>query len=131
MDLLKNPPEEWGQFESSGNYVNPSVNFIDNGTQFIVEVMAPGMSMRDFKVTVKNGKLSIEGFQNADQPANKHYIKQEFPHESIQFRRYFDLDPDINTNNFKKYYSRGILKVIFEKLQTSTKQTSYDLIKSN
>ena len=132
MDLLKKPPQNWGQFESPGDLVNPSVNFIDNGQKFIVEVMAPGMSIHDFRVTADNGKLWIEGLHNGNRNREKQYVKREFPHEFIRFRRYFDLDEDINPHNFKQYYSRGILKLIFEKRKYVTGERSkYDLIKAN
>lgn len=115
MSLLVNPPHEWGHFERSGEMVRPSVNVIDHGDKLVIEVMAPGMSFQDFGISIENNRLWIEGYHKDRNRKSKNYLQQEFPHDSIQFRRYFELDENVETENYQTSYQSGILKIVFDK----------------
>lgn len=120
MSLLVNPPKQWGHFESSGNLVKPAINMIDTGNSFIVEVMAPGMHLRDFKITVENNRLGIEGFHQDRNGKPKKDLQREFPHEKVHFQRFIELGDDIPASDFKTTYKQGILKIHFAKQKASS-----------
>lgn len=131
MSLLVNPPQEWGHFESPGDQVRPNVNMIDNGDEFIIEVMAPGMRHQDFGISIRNNRLWIEGYHNDHHIKNKKFVQREFPHELIQFRRSFELDEDIDTNHYTTSYKQGIFKIVFGRQAQNPQSKNYNRFKSN
>ncbi len=115
MDLLKNQPQNLDHYQNSNHNLEPSINAYDNGSCFIVEILAPGMNPEDFDVSVKDGVLSINASHKDQDAIEKQYLKEEFPHQLVKISRYYPLPQAVDKHEFKRFYDRGILKIIFNK----------------
>lgn len=92
----------------------PSVNVIENDTNFIIDVASPGFSKSDFNIELNGDKLEIsaESTHENDED-NVNYKKREFSYSS--FKRTFTLPNYVATSKIKADYEDGILKVSIPK----------------
>src|SRR3990170_9091786 len=57
----------------------PSVNIIENPSDFKVELAAPGMDRKDFKIEIDNNSLTISGEKKEERKEDKeNYRRREF-----------------------------------------------------
>ncbi len=85
----------WGSnFANSGNSV-PSVNIKETPDSFEVELAAPGMEKKDFKVELDGNTLSIssERENQHEERQEENYTRKEFSYQS--FYRTFHLPKDV------------------------------------
>ncbi|MBI1766975.1 MAG: Hsp20/alpha crystallin family protein [Bacteroidetes bacterium] len=88
----------------------PAVNVKENETNFEIEVAAPGLSKKDFRVTAENRMLSISSEkQEEKEEKEKDYTRREFSYSS--FNRSFTLPENVNEDDIKANYEDGILKL--------------------
>lgn len=88
----------------------PSVNIIENGKEFKIELSAPGLKKEDFKIDIDNSTLTIRAEKEVEQKEEKeHYTKREFSYSS--FSRSFLLPDTVNKDQVKANYEDGLLKI--------------------
>ncbi len=99
----------------------PAVNIKENDKNFEVEVAAPGMNKKDFKVEVENNVLTISAETKEEKEEKKeNYSRKEFSYES--FERSFTLPQDIvDADKIKAKYDNGILKIEIPKKEEKAK----------
>ncbi len=100
---------------STTNTTLPSVNIKENEDYFEVEVAAPGMDKKDFKVEVDQGKLSISSEKQIENEQNESgsYTRREFSYQS--FCRSFSLPNSVDSDKIAAKYENGILNVMIPK----------------
>ncbi len=93
----------------------PSVNIMDTENSFEIEVAAPGMSKKDFKVELNNNILTISTEnENSKEDKNENYTRKEFSYQS--FLRSFRLPENkVDGNMINAKYKNGILLVSLPK----------------
>lgn len=92
----------------------PAVNINQTKQAFEIEVAAPGMRKKDFKVEVKNGDLIISaGAKTEKEEKKEDYAHREFSYNS--FCRSFHLPDNVNSDKIKANYTDGILKITVPK----------------
>ena len=93
---------------------SPSVNVIENGDSYRIELAAPGLEKSDFKVNVEDGylKISVEREQKDETTGNK-YTRREFNYAS--FKRSFQLPDTVDTDSIGASYNDGILVIALPK----------------
>ena len=111
-----------GEFLENPNFNNlasdltlPSVNIIETENLFEIEVAAPGMAKKDFKVELDNNILTISS-ENEDskEDENQNYTRKEFSYQS--FLRSFRLPENkVDGNKINAKYKNGILFVSLPK----------------
>lgn len=100
---------DWPVTRSAQKQSVPAVNIHETDKDFIVEMAAPGMERKDFKVELDNGWLKI----SADKSVNKNeeekeYSRKEFGYYS--FQRSFQLpDNMVVQDKISAKYKDGIL----------------------
>lgn len=88
----------------------PAVNVKETDKNFEIEVAAPGMSKKDFKITAENGILNISSEKKEEkEQKEKDYTRKEFSYSS--FSRSFTLPENTNEEDIKANYQDGILKL--------------------
>jgi HSP20 family protein len=88
----------------------PAVNVKETDKNFKIEVAAPGLSKKDFKITVDNGVLTISSEkQEEKEQKEKDYTRKEFSYSS--FSRSFTLPENVNEDDVKANYEDGLLKL--------------------
>lgn len=68
----------------------PAVNVKETEKAFEIEVAAPGLSKKDFKITAENGVLNISSEKEKKEQEENGYTRREFSYSS--FSRSFFCD---------------------------------------
>jgi HSP20 family protein len=99
----------------------PSVNITENEKDFTIELAAPGLEKKDFKVEVENGVLTIssekEKEEKEEKEEKKNYRRREYSYQS--FSRSFDLPENSLPDKIEAYYENGILRLILPKKEVT------------
>ena len=97
-------------FDSSVNKTIPEVNVLENNDAFMIEIAAPGLEKKDFKIDLNNNVLTISSEKEAKQVDEKEkYIRREFSYSS--FQRSFSLPDSVNQDKIKANHKDGILSI--------------------
>jgi HSP20 family protein len=107
---------DWSNLNfSDTNTTLPAVNIKESKDDFTIEVAAPGMSKKDFKINVENEHLVITS-ERKDEKMEKdgEYSRREFSYQS--FQRSFHLPNNlVDGENIAARYNDGILTVVVPK----------------
>ncbi len=126
MKLLKNPlfpslltdrwiPEFFENekfFDSDWmkNVTVPSVNIRETEKEFFVEMAAPGLNKKDFKIAVENGMLTISAEKKLEkEEKEKEFTRKEYSYSN--FSRSFMIPENVNEEKIEAHYEDGILKL--------------------
>ncbi len=94
----------------------PAVNIKETLEAFQVEMAAPGMNKKDFKVKLEGNRLIIRSEKN-NQTVEKEdgkYTCKEFSYQS--FQRTFDLPKEaVDADKIKAKYEDGVLHLLIPK----------------
>ncbi|HEV7231000.1 MAG TPA: Hsp20/alpha crystallin family protein [Bacteroidia bacterium] len=92
----------------------PSVNIIENHKDFKIELAAPGLEKKDFKVEVEGKVLTVSSEKKEEkEEKDKNYTRREFSYSS--FSRSFMLPENLLTDKIDAKYEGGILKLSLPK----------------
>ncbi len=112
---------------SNTNTTIPAINVKETADHYEVEVAAPGMSKKDFKVQLEGNVLTISSEKNVNneqqesEKDNTRYSLREFSYES--FTRTFTLQKDVvDTDNIAARYEDGVLHLSIPKKETAKQQ---------
>lgn len=113
----------WG----NGNYSStsttmPSINIRETADNYEVEVAAPGMDKKDFKITLDGNLLTISSLkQQSSEETDDRYTRKEFSYQS--FQRSFELPKDVvDQDNINARYENGLLHLSIPKKEEAKKQ---------
>lgn len=92
----------------------PAVNIKENDKNFEVSMAAPGLSRKDFNVSVENGVLTISSEKKEEKESKeKDFTRQEYSYSS--FSRSFTLPESAKDDDVDAKYEDGVLKVTIGK----------------
>lgn len=94
----------------------PAVNIRETADSFEVEMAAPGMSKKDFKIELDNNLLSIhsEKKQEDESKEGGRFTKKEFSYQS--FQRSFTLPKEVvDDDKIQATYDNGVLRLTIPK----------------
>ncbi len=108
---------DWGNSNfSETNTTIPAVNIKDTPENYEVEVAAPGMTKKDFKVELDGNSLTISSERTGQKEENEggRYARKEFSYQS--FRRTFTLQKDVvDIEKIQAKYENGLLHLVIPK----------------
>ncbi len=110
--FFNNELMDWNMSNFSGpNSTLPAVNVHETDDDYILEVAAPGMSKKDFKINYQNNTLTISSEkQEEKEDKNNNYSRKEFSYQS--FQRSFTVPGNvIDSEKISATYADGILNV--------------------
>jgi HSP20 family protein len=97
-------------FGSDFTLSSPSVNVIEDGNFYRIEVAAPGLEKGDFEVNIENGFLNISAEHKQEEEVKEgKYMRREFNYTS--FKRSFELPDTVKADKVEAKYENGILKI--------------------
>jgi HSP20 family protein len=101
---------------SSTNTTIPLVNIKEDNENFEVEMAAPGMDKKDFKVELDGNVLTITSekeIQNEEKDGER-YSRREFSYQS--FQRSFQLPKEVvDAEKIEAKYENGVLRLVIPK----------------
>jgi HSP20 family protein len=109
---------DWGLSNySDTNTSIPKVNVKETKDNFEVEVAAPGMNKKDFKIQLDGNMLSISSEKSNEREENNEdekYSRREFSYQS--FQRSFTLPKDVvDADKIEAKYENGLLHLVIPK----------------
>lgn len=93
---------------------SPAVDVKETGNSFVLTADIPGLTKKDIKVNVANGKLSISGertYETDQENDNYHYRERRFG----TFDRSFKLPDTVDEEKISASFKNGILIVALPK----------------
>ncbi len=88
----------------------PAVNVIENKDEYKIEVAAPGLEKKDFKVDVHKNVLTISSeSKDEKEDQNEKYMRREFRYSS--FKRSFTLPETVDSEKIRATHRDGILNI--------------------
>lgn len=114
--FFNNELMDWGLSNfSSTNTSLPAVNVKETEDDFLIELAAPGMDKKDFKVNFKNNVLTISSEkEDKSENTDDHYTRREFSYQSFQ-RSFTVPENAVLGDKISAKYTEGILKVVLPK----------------
>jgi HSP20 family protein len=110
----------WGLSNySDTNTSIPAVNIKETPDNYEVEVAAPGMNKKDFKVELDGNTLTISSEKTSHNHENDvRYNTREFSYQS--FSRTFNLQKDVvDTEKIEAKYEDGLLHLLIPKKENA------------
>lgn len=99
----------------------PATNIQERDNDFFIELAVPGMTKKDFNITVENNLLTISSEKEEEkEEKKKNYTRQEFSYSS--FSRSFNLPDSINGDKVNAKYENGVLSIVLPKKEEAKKQ---------
>ena len=100
---------------SDTNTTLPSVNIKEGNESFEVEMAAPGLEKKDFKIELNGDVLTISSEKKVENETkeDEKFTKREFSYQS--FSRSFTLPNTVDEDKIKAKYDNGILSVFIPK----------------
>ena len=89
---------------------SPAVDVKETDNSFVLTADIPGLTKKDIKVNVANGKLSISGersYETEQENDNYHYRERRFG----TFDRSFNLPDTVDEENISASFKNGILSI--------------------
>lgn len=117
------PGSEW--FAERSGFSTPAVNIRESKDNFEVELAAPGMNKKDFKVELENDVLTISYERKEDKEDKDkegQYTKREFNYQA--FRRSFTLPNTVQSDKIRARYDEGILRLSIPKKEEAKQKPS-------
>ncbi len=113
----------WGNnnFSSTSTTI-PAVNITETADHFDVEMAAPGMEKKDFKITLDGNLLTISSQkEHSGETKKESYTRREFSYRS--FQRSFELPKDVvDESNINARYDNGLLHLIIPKKEEAKRK---------
>jgi HSP20 family protein len=105
-------------FENDSYRSVPAVNIVENDDEYVIEVAAPGLEKKDFKIDLENNVLSIssEKEDKSEETSGK-TIRKEFRYSS--FCRTFTLPETVDNDKIKAKHKDCILSVSIPKKEAA------------
>jgi HSP20 family protein len=119
---------DWNDWQiknfSDTNTTLPSVNIKEGEDNYEVEMAAPGLEKRDFKLELKNGVLTISSQKRVKDELKKghHFTRREYSYQS--FNRSFSLPDTVEGEKIAAKYEDGILRVVIPKREELKERTA-------
>jgi HSP20 family protein len=96
------------EVERSRGYVTPPANISATENEYLVEVDMPGVDKDGLEVTVEGNELTIIGRRKSDLPDGELCYCES---AQADFRRVFELGPDVDTSKISAEMRQGVLKL--------------------
>ena len=102
------------RYHNNGFKSLPAVNISEGDNEFIIEVAAPGLEKKDFKIDLENDVLTIASVREDNkEETNDQYTRREFSYRN--FSRSFNLPDTVDAENITAAHKNGILNVSIPK----------------
>mgnify|MGYP006297700639 CR=1 FL=1 len=110
--FFNNDLMDWGQNNfSSTNTSLPAVNVKETEDDFMIEVAAPGMKKKDFKINYHNNVLTISSERQEEKDdKDDNYSRREFSYQSFQ-RSFTVPQQSVDGDKIEASYNDGILSI--------------------
>lgn len=102
-------------FDDQTGISMPAVNVVEDNDSFRIEVAAPGLEKKDFRIDLENNVLTIssEKEESNESKQEGRYMRREFSYSS--FRRSFSLPATVDSEKISASHKDGVLTLSIPK----------------
>jgi len=101
-------------YRRNGFKTLPAVNISEGENEFTIEVAAPGLEKKDFKIDLDNDSLTIASVrEDKNEESQDQYTRREFRYNS--FSRSFTLPETVDAESISASHKNGVLNVSIPK----------------
>jgi HSP20 family protein len=94
----------------------PAVNITESENGYTIEVAAPGLNKKDFKIDLDKNSLTIASVrEDKQEESNERYTRREFRYTN--FSRSFTLPETVESDKISAVHKDGILYVDIPKME--------------
>jgi HSP20 family protein len=94
--------------EQAWGFVTPPANISATDNEYLVEVDMPGVDKEGLEVTVEGNELTIIGRRKTELPDGELCYCES---AQANYRRVFELGPDVDTTKINAEMKQGVLKL--------------------
>lgn len=105
---------------SQNNVTTPAVNVIKADDRHTLQLVVPGHSKKDIKITLDNDVITIQSTKEAVVTEGAEYRLKEFNYEG--FERSFTLPETVDQNRIEASFKDGILTITLMKKEEAVPQ---------
>jgi HSP20 family protein len=104
---------------NGGSEITPAMNIKETRNDFEIEMAAPGLTKKDFKITIDDGVLTISSEkEEKTEEKEEGYLRKEFSYST--FTRSMSLPENVDeSRDAKAEYHDGLLKLLLHKKPVS------------
>ncbi len=103
-------------YQRNGFKSLPAVNITESDNGFTIEVAAPGLNKKDFKIDLDKNQLTISSVsENKQEESDERYTRREFRYTN--FSRSFTLPETVDSEQISASHKDGILFVSIPKME--------------
>lgn len=95
-------------------YVTPLANILETKDGYVLEAEMPGVTKDGLEVTVENGQLTLFGRRTVYTSSGTTLYRESRDHD---FRRVFEIDPEIDSSRITAKIEQGILTLHLPKAE--------------
>jgi len=99
---------------STVRYLTPVVNIYENKDGYLLEAEMPGVRKEGLEVTLEGNELLIVGHRTPETTADEVVYRES---DGADFRRFFELDPTIDTTRIGAKMEQGLLTLTLPKAE--------------
>lgn len=100
----------------------PVVNIVEREQEFEIQLLAPGYTKQDLKLSLENDQLTISAEKKESSlEENERYTRREFAQHG--FSRRFKLPETVNSTGIEANFTDGVLKIRVPKAEISIPKT--------
>lgn len=104
----------------------PSANISETLKDYLIELAAPGLERKDFKVEINNHTLTVSSEKKMEKKEEKEgYSRKEFSYNS--FSRSFTIPDNTKEGSIDAKYQNGILKISIPKKEVTVSKPSREI----
>ena len=112
------------------NYVyncrKPAVNVFETEKDFKLEMMLPGFSKEDVKISFQNELLTIKVDNKENKEENDYkFVRREF--DVYNFEKQFKVPQSVNTTAIDARFENGILNIVLPKKEEVLEKAVVDI----
>lgn len=99
----------------------PAVNVMEENNEYRIDVAAPGLGKKDFKIDLADDLLTISSEKKLEKDESKNKVmRREFSYNS--FKRSFQLPDSVEQDNIAATHKEGILTIHLPKREEELKK---------
>lgn len=106
--------------------ITPNVNVSETDKEYKIEMAAPGLEKKDFKISVEKGILTVSAEKESEKSEEKkNYWRREFSYN--QFSRSFSVPANSVADKIDAKYENGILNITLPKKEIAAPNPKKDI----
>lgn len=114
MDTLVRENRNGAQVAQQEQFVAPPASLREDGDGYRLEIEMAGVNKEGLEISIENNELTIIGRRSLPQVEGSAIHREMRPHN---FRRFFELDPSIDTSKISARIEQGLVTLMLPKAE--------------